>query len=116
MSAPHAHHPDPHGGQHADADTHGQAMPQDRARSAVDEEHAVHAHGEHAGHSTAMFRNRFWFSLVLSVPVVVLSPMVAHLLGYHVPGSPARPGSRRCWARPSSATGACPSSGADSPS
>ncbi|MCJ8503264.1 heavy metal translocating P-type ATPase [Kocuria flava] len=35
-----------------------------------------------------MFRNRFWLSLVLSVPVVVLSPMVGHLLGYHVPRFP----------------------------
>ncbi|MEX5300763.1 copper-translocating P-type ATPase [Kocuria sabuli] len=35
-----------------------------------------------------MFRTRFWISLGLSVPVVIFSPMVAHLLGYHVPGFP----------------------------
>jgi Cu2+-exporting ATPase len=35
-----------------------------------------------------MFKNKFWISLVLSVPVVVFSPMVGHLLGYHVPGFP----------------------------
>ncbi|MFF0989461.1 heavy metal translocating P-type ATPase [Kocuria nitroreducens] len=75
-------------GHHADAGTHGQAMPPDHARSAVDEDHAVHTHGEHAGHSTAMFRSRFWVSLGLAVPVVVFSPMVGHLLGYRVPEFP----------------------------
>ncbi|GAA1767094.1 heavy metal translocating P-type ATPase [Kocuria aegyptia] len=63
-------------------------MPRGHAHSAVDEDHVVHAHGEHAGHSTAMFRNRFWLALVLAVPVVVFSPMVGHLLGYHVPAFP----------------------------
>ncbi|GAA4391836.1 heavy metal translocating P-type ATPase [Brevibacterium pityocampae] len=32
-----------------------------------------------------MFRNRFWVSLILSVPVVIFSHMVADLLGYQVP-------------------------------
>nr|WP_240974386.1 heavy metal translocating P-type ATPase [Arthrobacter sp. SF27] len=58
------------------------------AHSAVDEEHAVHQHGQHAGHSTAMFKNKFWLSLALSVPVVYFSPMFAHLLGYHIPEFP----------------------------
>ena len=88
MSTPHdgkghAAHPP-----HADADTHGQAMPEGHAHSAVDEDHQVHGHGEHAGHSVVMFRDRFWVSLLLSAPVVYFSPMVAHLLGYHVPEFP----------------------------
>jgi Cu2+-exporting ATPase len=77
-------------GQHGDTDTHGQAMPSGHAHSGLDEDHVVHAHGEHAGHSTAMFKNKFWLSLALSVPVVYFSPMVGHLLGYHAlqfPGS-----------------------------
>jgi Cu2+-exporting ATPase len=53
-----------------------------------DDEHVVHSHGQHAGHSTAMFKNRFWLSLALSVPVVLFSPMFAHLLGYTVPDFP----------------------------
>ncbi|AMB60588.1 ATPase [Microterricola viridarii] len=52
------------------------------------DDHAVHSHGEHAGHSVAMFRDKFWWSLVLSIPVVFFSPMVAHLLGYHLPEFP----------------------------
>ncbi|MBW0114159.1 copper-translocating P-type ATPase [Pseudonocardia abyssalis] len=50
-------------------------------------DHAVaapHAH-DHHDHA-ARFRDRFWISLVLAVPVVVASPMLADLLGYTVPG------------------------------
>ena len=35
-----------------------------------------------------MFRERFWWSLILSIPVVIFSPMVAHLLGYPLPAFP----------------------------
>nr|WP_237760064.1 copper-translocating P-type ATPase [Arthrobacter alpinus] len=49
------------------------------------DDHAVHTAGQHAGHSTAMFKNRFWLTLILSIPVVFFSPMVGHLLGYTPP-------------------------------
>lgn len=55
-----------------------------------DGDHEVHTHGQHAGHSTAMFKNRFWLSLALSFPVVYFSPMFGDLLGYmptEFPGS-----------------------------
>ena len=85
----HTHHPDHASHEHhADADTHGQAMPHGHPHSVLDEDHQVHGHGEHAGHSTAMFRERFWWSLILSIPVVIFSPMVAHLLGYPLPEFP----------------------------
>lgn len=55
-------------------------------------DHAGHdghgAHGDHGAHAQ-MFRRRFWVSLVLSLPVVVFSPMVAHLLGYPLPDNVA---------------------------
>jgi Cu2+-exporting ATPase len=35
-----------------------------------------------------MFKNRFWLTLVLSVPVVYFSPMVGHLLGFMPPVFP----------------------------
>lgn len=35
-----------------------------------------------------MFRNKFWLNLVLSVPVVLFSPMFGHLLGYEPPQFP----------------------------
>ncbi|MFJ5861004.1 heavy metal translocating P-type ATPase [Pseudarthrobacter sp. NPDC092439] len=53
-----------------------------------DDDHAVHTHGQHAGHSTAMFRNRFWLTLALSIPVVYFSPMVGHIFGYMAPMFP----------------------------
>src|SRR6185503_4482315 len=50
---------------------------------------AEHAHHDrHAGHSVAMFRDRFWLSLALTVPVVLLSPDVATWLGYTLPDIP----------------------------
>jgi Cu2+-exporting ATPase len=45
-------------------------------------------HDKHAGHSVAMFRDKFWVSLVLTIPVVLLSPDVAMWLGYDVPAFP----------------------------
>ncbi|WP_411374191.1 heavy metal translocating P-type ATPase [Arthrobacter sp. MPF02] len=52
------------------------------------DDHTVHTSGQHAGHSTAMFKNRFWLTLALSVPVVYFSPMVGHILGYMAPMFP----------------------------
>ena len=54
----------------------------------VGDDHAVHSHGQHAGHSVAMFRDRFWLTLFLAVPVVFFSPMFAELLGYQPPAFP----------------------------
>lgn len=45
-------------------------------------------HDKHAGHSVAMFRDRFWLSLVLSVPTLVWSPTVQNWLSYSAPTFP----------------------------
>ena len=37
--------------------------------------------GRHAGHSVALFQRRFWISLALTAPIVLLSPMIQHWLG-----------------------------------
>lgn len=44
-------------------------------------------HGGHGDHA-AMFRNRFWTSLLLAIPVVVYSETVQHLLSFHPPAFP----------------------------
>ena len=44
-------------------------------------EHGSHSHVGHAGHAE-VFRRRFWWSLLLTVPVVVTSPMVMDWFGY----------------------------------
>jgi Cu2+-exporting ATPase len=43
------------------------------------------SHDKHAGHSVAMFRDRFWLSLVLTIPVVLLSPDISGWFGYSLP-------------------------------
>lgn len=64
------------------------ALTAEHTHHAPDDDHHVHQHGDHAGHSTAMFRSRFWLTLVLSLPVVFFSPMVGHLLGFRAPEFP----------------------------
>jgi Cu2+-exporting ATPase len=46
------------------------------------------SHDRHAGHSVAMFRDKFWLSLVLTIPVVFWSTEVQHWLGYTAPSFP----------------------------
>src|SRR5229473_8050099 len=46
------------------------------------------SHDRHAGHSVAMFRDKFWLSLALTIPVVFWSPDVQHWLGYTAPSFP----------------------------
>src|SRR5581483_4458563 len=46
------------------------------------------SHDRHAGHSVAMFRDKFWLSFSLTVPVVFWSTDVQHWLGYTAPSFP----------------------------
>ena len=52
--------------------------------------HDVHGggHDKHAGHSVAMFRDRFWLSLALTFPVVFFSEMIQEWFGYTAPTFP----------------------------
>jgi P-type Cu2+ transporter len=45
-------------------------------------------HDRHAGHSVAMFRDKFWLSLVLTIPVVIWSRDPQTWLGYTAPAFP----------------------------
>ncbi|PVZ60250.1 heavy metal translocating P-type ATPase [Arthrobacter sp. H-02-3] len=77
----HGPHGTPHGGHGVHAAAPATAGP-------AGDSHMVHSQGQHAGHSVAMFRDRFWLSLALAVPVVFFSPMFADLLGYEPPVFP----------------------------
>ena len=67
MNEPHQHH-DPHAG------------------------HDPHTgHDRHAGHSVAMFRDKFWLSLLLTLPTLAWGHMLQNVLGY---SAPTFPGSR----------------------
>ncbi|MCU1438085.1 MAG: copper-translocating P-type ATPase [Naasia sp.] len=58
----------------------------------ADHDQDGHSHGghDHAGHDdhAVLFRNRFWVSLVLAVPVVLFSMMFADIVGYARPEFP----------------------------
>jgi Cu2+-exporting ATPase len=47
-----------------------------------------HDYDRHAGHSVAMFRDKFWLSFALTIPTVIWSPEVQHWLGYTAPSFP----------------------------
>ena len=51
---------------------------------------AGHPHDQHAGHSVAMFRDKFWISFALTIPTLVWGHMLQGALHYvapHLPGA-----------------------------
>jgi len=52
----------------------------------MSEAHA--SHDRHAGHSVTMFRDKFWLSFALTIPVVFWSTDVQHWFGYTAPSFP----------------------------
>ncbi len=53
--------------------------------------HAGHEHGghdRHAGHSVEMFKQKFWGTLLLSIPTLIWAPMLQHWFGYTAPSFP----------------------------
>ncbi len=48
------------------------------------DDHSEHDHHDHHAHMIKDFRTRFWISLALSLPIVVLAPMIQGLLGYEL--------------------------------
>ena len=45
----------------------------------------------HAGHSVAMFRDKFWLSLALTIPILVWGHMLPRIFGYTPPAVPGAP-------------------------
>ena len=50
-----------------------------------DHEHEHQEHDKHAGHSVAMFRDRFWLSLILTIPVLAYSANIQRWLNFTPP-------------------------------
>lgn len=46
---------------------------------------SAHEHDKHAGHSVAMFRDKFWVSLLLALPVLAYSDNIQHWLHFTPP-------------------------------
>ena len=66
-------------------DDHGQASDPHAGHKMAD---MPGGHDRHAGHSVAMFRDKFWLSFALTIPVVVWSSDVQRWFGYTAPSFP----------------------------
>ncbi|PYU23386.1 MAG: heavy metal translocating P-type ATPase [Acidobacteria bacterium] len=66
--------------------THEHGQPDRHTRHKMPDMHG--SHDRHAGHSVAMFRDKFWLSFALTIPVVFWSTDVQHWLGYTAPSFP----------------------------
>ncbi len=76
----HGHH-DPHGASEHEA-SEAEASEAGASKHGASEHEG---HDAHEGHSPEMFRDRFWLSFVLTVPVVFWSDHIQELLGYEAP-------------------------------
>src|ERR1700686_3988655 len=63
--------------------------PASKAWDARKMQHDHQGHDRHAGHSVAMFRDKFWLSFALTIPTVIWSSKVQHCLGSTAPSFPA---------------------------
>lgn len=51
-----------------------------------DYNHSMHSHSgynKHEGHHTGDFLKRFWISLIITIPILLLSPMIQQWLGFN---------------------------------
>ena len=80
---PHEHHHAMPDSDHASAESHVT-----HKASAPNGHGHADAHDRHAGHSVAMFRDRFWITLLLSIPTLLWSGMVQHMIGFSAPTFP----------------------------
>src|SRR5690554_6831133 len=83
------HQPNEHMERAAAHHAHHGAGAGERAAAHVHGDHG--GHDKHAGHSVAMFRNKFWVCLALTIPALIWEPMLQQWFGYT---APAFPGSR----------------------
>lgn len=70
---------------HADVD--------EQRQTETDRHHQREAHGDHGGHTDhsgheILFRNRFWVSLLLTIPVLLFSQTIQGWLGFSTPQFP----------------------------
>jgi Cu2+-exporting ATPase len=55
---------------------------------AAADRHEGEAHDRHAGHSVEMFRDRFWITLLLTLPTLVWTHMIQSWVGFSAPSFP----------------------------
>jgi Cu2+-exporting ATPase len=79
-------HQHDHGHEHGHADEPTMHAAAGGVHRSVGETHA--GHDQHEGHSPQMFRDKFWLSLMLTVPVVFWAAHVQMIFGYVAPVFP----------------------------
>lgn len=86
-----------HAGHDANISMQATTTHNDHAMHQHDEDHTGHGshddHDNHAGHGShlgheIMFRNRFWVSFFLTIPVLIFSPAIQNWLSYSAPQFP----------------------------
>jgi len=87
MDHQHEHHTDQSHGEHHHEEHSHQHQEQHHQHENSEHGHHDHSRHDHAGHHAHMivdFRRRFWISLIVTIPILVLSPMIQNLLGYQL--------------------------------
>ncbi|GAB4172272.1 MAG: heavy metal translocating P-type ATPase [Calditrichia bacterium] len=74
-----------HNHDHEHAGHHNHEGKHDHSHGGGHEHHGGHDHGggshhDHHAHMVADFRKRFWISLILTIPILLLSPMIQRIL------------------------------------
>src|SRR5215467_12122792 len=75
--------------QHSPASTSDDPRRGHNAHDLGGADHGAGGHDKHAGHSVEMFRQKFWGTLLLSIPTIIWAPMIQHWFGYEAPGGSA---------------------------
>lgn len=62
---------------------HQHLSPQNSIHTSEHEEHKTRSekHERHKGHNIADFKHRFWVSLIITIPILLLSPLIQNVLG-----------------------------------
>jgi Cu2+-exporting ATPase len=96
----HRHEPQHHGAEppvEPGYPEHPEVHPDGHGQAAGHHTHQTHGggHDKHAGHSVALFRDKFWISLALTLPTLIWGHMLPRAVHY---APPALPGDR--WIAP----------------
>lgn len=67
---------------HMHHDMHPQEPVEEPNHAAAHEKHDANRkmHGRHHGHNIADFKRRFWISLIVTIPILLLSPLIQNVL------------------------------------
>ncbi|MEX0812976.1 MAG: copper-translocating P-type ATPase [Chitinophagales bacterium] len=83
MDNQHHNHKD-HDKDHSHHEHDGEESSNHQHNNKSSHQHDHHDHHDHHAHMIEDFKKRFWVSLLITLPIVVLAPMIQELLGYEL--------------------------------